>query len=168
MLTKKLSSFANTSGNSLEDDRILIGFADDSYVKLDIDGFTRSALKRFILLLNTYRPDIKIRSDFSDLLSEAEDRQEMKEELLDAVSSQPRERRIRQRDALSFTKIWESELRSRYSTTAYTPLEFGDELQISEDRRRGSSRAAVQAYSGLLRQPDAKRNLRISKPTLRY
>ncbi len=121
--------FANTSGNSLEDDRILIGFADDSYVKLDIDGFTRSALKRFILLLNTYRPDIKIRSDFSDLLSEAEDRQEMKEELLDAVSSQPRERRIRQRDALSFTKIWESELRSRYSTTAYTPLEFGDELQ---------------------------------------
>lgn len=121
--------FANTTGNSLEDDRMLIGFADDSYVKLDIDGFTRSALKRFVLLLNTYRPDIKIRSDFSDLLYEADDQEEIKQELLDAVSVRPRERKIENKSTLSFTKIWESELRSRYSTTAYTPLEYGDQLQ---------------------------------------
>lgn len=128
--------FANMIGNSLEDDRILIGFRDNTYVKLDVDGFSRSALKRFVLLVNTYRPDIQIRSDFSDLLGEARDNQAIHHELLSAVSARPMERSKNvpsdagsRRTALSFTKIWEMELNSRYSTTAYTPLECGDALQ---------------------------------------
>ncbi|HMP50058.1 MAG TPA: hypothetical protein PKD05_00730, partial [Candidatus Melainabacteria bacterium] len=126
----------NMIGNSLEDDRILIGYRDNTYVKLDVDGFSRSALKRFVLLVNTYRPDIQIRSDFSDLLGEARDYQAIHHELLSAVSARPMERSKNvpsdagsRRTALSFTKIWEMELNSRYSTTAYTPLECGDSLQ---------------------------------------
>ena len=128
--------FANMIGNSLEDDRILIGFRDNTYVKLDVDGFSRSALKRFVLLINTYRPDIQIRSDFGDLMDEAGDDQDIKQELLSAVSVSPMERAKvgaadagSRKSALSFTKIWEMELNSRYSTTAYTPLECGDSLQ---------------------------------------
>lgn len=123
--------FANTTGNSVEDDRILIGFHDDTYVKFDIDGFSRSALKKLVLLINTYRPDIAIQSDFSDLLFEAEDRGDLKNELLEAASSRPKDRdkSINKKNALSFTKIWEAELNSRYGTTAYTPLECGESLQ---------------------------------------
>lgn len=120
--------FANFAGNTLEDDKILIGFADNGYVKLNIDGFSRASLKKLILLLNTYRPDLKIKSDFGDLLIDAEDIDEVKNELLEVVSDQPKHRVIDAKTALSFTKIWEAELNSRYGTTAYTPLECGDTL----------------------------------------
>ena len=156
--------FANITGNTLEDDRILIAFYDGAIVKLDIDGFSRSSLKKFVLLLNTYRPDIVIRSDFSDLLQASEGKDEIRMELLSAVSDTAKDRKEQSKKAISFTKIWEAELNSRYSTTAYTPLECGDSL--ADDNYKVLGQIAFGGLSAIYLAEDSNESLVVLKESV--
>lgn len=158
--------FANLIGNSLEDDRILIAFYDGSILKLNIDGFSRASLKKFILLINTFRPDITIKSDFSDLLISSEGQHELREELLSSLSNSSKNdgRERKPKSAISFTQIWESELNSRYGTTAYTPLECGDVLQEGSYKVMGQ--IAFGGLSAIYLVEDAEENLLVLKESV--
>lgn len=93
---------------------IELAFRDGAHCAINTDGLTKRDLERLILSINTYRPDAAVKlAGTSVALSLVSD-------LAGETDVQP---------AHSFTELWNAELKRRFGSTAFVPLECGDSRQ---------------------------------------
>jgi hypothetical protein len=106
----KLIIFDRDNQPSVDPNRIIMRFNDDSYADFDVYGFNREDLKKLFLCLAIHCPDLP---KFPSI-------QQLNPSLYQIESD---------KNPLSFTNMWEADLNARFATTAFVPLESGETLQ---------------------------------------
>lgn len=104
----KQVSFTTNNVPSKTPEQLTLRFDDGAEVHLNVDGFDKEGIESLVLLLGTYCADIEITPPLEELD-------------LGIQSSSG--------DAISFTRLWETGLERRFGSTAFVPLEAGDQLQ---------------------------------------
>lgn len=113
----ELKGLTLTEKSSLDIPNIIeLHFQDGAYCKINTEGLTKQNLQRLVLSINTYQPNAALKLD-SDLPSGV-----AKLLLQNQASSQVSS------SAATFTELWQSELKRRFGSTAFVPLESGDTL----------------------------------------
>ncbi|MBX9694892.1 MAG: serine/threonine protein kinase [Cyanobacteria bacterium] len=109
---------------SFEPEEIEFRFTDLSIASLRLDGLSRSDLERLLLIVNVYRPDIRITPSLETANFGGFN--------------------LGSDNVISFTNIWYQELDTRFGSTAFLPLECGDLIQDGNLRVLGQK-----AFGGL-------------------
>lgn len=89
-------------------DKMVLRFRDKARASFNLDGFTKKDLERLLLVINTYCPEARINPAPETM------------NLLQARDYS---------DILSFTSLWQAEMNNRFGSTAFVPLNCGDQLQ---------------------------------------